>query len=114
VLPNSNNAAGRRRRFVGLSLHPRNPTIQHQAIAMFQSLPMTSCWTRSMSAVQSTEFVQKCIVNTTIAGAAAEGAGYRGTMYMDFKPFDLAEVYEMIGLLFMNGFAPQLLFEMWF
>ncbi len=60
------------------------------------------------------EFVQKSIVNTTNAQAAAEDAGHRETVYRDYKLFDLTEVYKMIGLLFVNGPSPQPLFKMWF
>jgi hypothetical protein len=40
---------------------------------------------------------EKCIVDTTNARAAAEGAGFGGFIYNDYEPFNLAEVYKMIG-----------------
>ena len=54
----------------------------------------------------SPEFVKKCIVDTTNARAAAEGADFGGSIYNDYEPFNLAEVYKMIGLLFVNGLSP--------
>ena len=60
------------------------------------------------------KFVQRCITDTTNARAAAEGAGFGGTVYTDYEPFDLEEVNKMIGLLFLNGLAPRPMFTMWF
>jgi hypothetical protein len=54
------------------------------------------------------------MVDTTNARAAAEGAGFGGTVYRDFEPFDQAEIYMMIGLLFVNGLSPRPRVEMWF
>jgi hypothetical protein len=34
--------------------------------------------------------------------------------YQDFLPFDLPEVYEMIGVLFANGLTPEPQFDYWF
>ena len=62
----------------------------------------------------SPEFVKKCIVDTTNARAAAEGAGFGGSIYNDYEPFDSAEVYKMIGLLFVNGISPRPRINMWF
>jgi hypothetical protein len=62
----------------------------------------------------SPEFVKRCIVDITNARAAAEGAGFAGTVYKDFEPFDLAEVYKMIGLLCVNGVLPCPRINMWF
>ena len=62
----------------------------------------------------SPNFVKSCIVNTTNARAAAEGAGFGGTQYTDYTPFDSDEVYRMIGLLFVNGVCPRPSFTMWF
>ena len=62
----------------------------------------------------SRKFIQRCIVDTTNARAAAEGAGFGGTVYRDYEPFDLEEVNKMIGLLFLNGLAPRPIFTMWF
>ena len=62
----------------------------------------------------SPEFVKKCIVDTTNARAAAEGAGFGGSIYNDYEPFDSAEVYKMIGLLFVNGLTPRPRVNMWF
>ncbi len=53
------------------------------------------------------DFVKRCIVNTTNVQAAVEGADFGGTTYQDFEPFDLAKVYKMIGLLFVNGLLPR-------
>ena len=36
----------------------------------------------------SPEFVKKCIVDTTNARAAAEGAGFGGSIYNDYEPFN--------------------------
>ena len=58
--------------------------------------------------------MQRCIADTTNARAAAEGAGFGGTVYNDYEPFDLEEVNKMIGLHFLNGLAPQPMFTMWF
>ena len=62
----------------------------------------------------SPEFVKKCIVDTTNARAAAEGADVGGSIYNDYEPFDLAEVYKMIGLLFVNCLSPRPRVNMWF
>ncbi len=62
----------------------------------------------------SPEFVKRCMVDTTNAQAAAEGAGFGGTIYKDYEPFDSAEVYKMIGLLFLNGLSPCQRINMWF
>ena len=62
----------------------------------------------------SPNFVKSCIVNTTNARAAAEGAGFGGTQYTDYTQFDSDEVYRMIGLLFVNGVCPRPSFTMWF
>ena len=62
----------------------------------------------------SQKFVQRCIADTTNAQAAAKGAGFGGTVYTDYEPFDLEEVNKMIGLLFLNGLAPRPMFTMWF
>ena len=61
----------------------------------------------------SPEFVKKCIVDTTNAQAAAEGAGFGGSIYNDYEPFDLA-VYKMIGLVFVDGLSPRPQINMWF
>ena len=50
----------------------------------------------------------------TNAWAEAEGAGFGGTVYQDFEPFDQAEIYRMIGLLFMTGLSPCPRIDMWF
>jgi hypothetical protein len=34
--------------------------------------------------------------------------------YQDFMPFDLAEMYKMIGVLFANGLTPKPQFDYWF
>ena len=60
------------------------------------------------------EFVSKVMVNCTNACAALEGAGVGGTTFTDFVPFDLKEVYNMIGVLCANGLSPKPPFELWF
>ena len=55
----------------------------------------------------SPEFVKRCMVDTTNACAAAEGAGFGGTQYNDWEPFNLAEMNKMMGLLFVNGLSPR-------
>ncbi len=62
----------------------------------------------------SPKFVQRCIIDTTNARAAVEGAGFGGTVYTDYEPFNLKEVNKEIGLLFLNGLAPRPMFTMWF
>ncbi len=62
----------------------------------------------------SREFVKRCIVNTINAQAGAEGDGFGGTICQNFEPFDLAEVYKMIGLLFVNDLLPQPMISIWF
>jgi hypothetical protein len=62
----------------------------------------------------SPNFVKSCIVNTTNAQAAAEGAGFGGTQYTNYTQFDSDEVYTMIGLLLVNGVCPCPSFTMWF
>ncbi len=54
------------------------------------------------------------MVNTTTAQAAAEGAGFGGSVYKDFEPFNLLEMYRMMGLLFVNGLSPHPRINMWF
>jgi hypothetical protein len=61
----------------------------------------------------SKEFVKRCIADFNSSRPAAEGAGFAGTQNTDFEPFDLDEVYRMIGLLFLNGLAPRPLIMMW-
>ena len=46
--------------------------------------------------------------------AVAEGAGAGGTLYLDFVPFDEAEMYKMQGLLFVNGLSPKPSILYWF
>ncbi len=62
----------------------------------------------------SPEFIKRCMVDTTNAQAAAEGAGFGGTIYKDYEPFDSAKVYKMIELLFLNGLLPRPRINMWF
>jgi len=62
----------------------------------------------------SPNFVKSCIVNTTNAQAAAEGAEFEDTQYTDYTQFDSDEVYRMIGLLFVNGVCHRPSFTMWF
>jgi hypothetical protein len=50
--------------------------------------------------------------NATNLWAYSSGAG--SGEYQDFMPFDLAEVYKMIGVLFANGLTPKPQFDYWF
>jgi len=55
------------------------------------------------------------MVACTNARASGLGAGYMGgPMYSDFVPFDIAEIYRFIGVLFANGVAPKSDMECWF
>ena len=73
------------------------------------------CWPKNFFDTQiSPEFVKRCMVDTTNARAAAEGAGFGGTQYNDWEPFNLAEMNKMIGLLFVNGLSPRPRIKMWF
>ncbi len=73
------------------------------------------CCTKDFFDTQiSREFVKRCIVNTINAQAGAEGDGFGGNIYRNFEPFYLAEVYKMIGLLFVNGLSPQPRISIWF
>jgi len=60
------------------------------------------------------EFVEKVMVNCTNQRAASEGAGAGGTTYTDWKPFDCAEMYKMIGLLFVNSLYSKPSLDLWF
>jgi hypothetical protein len=96
-----------------------NPTVEkgHISKAARKLLPdeIRDCRPSDFFHTQiSRKFIQGCIVNTTNAQAAAEGADFGGTVYTDYKPFDLEEVNKMIGLLFLNGLAPRPMFTMWF
>ena len=73
------------------------------------------CCTKGFFDTQiSREFVKRYIVNTINALAGAEGDGFGGTICQNFEPFDLAEVYKMIGLLFVNDLLPQPMISIWF
>ncbi len=41
-------------------------------------------------------------------------SGMGAGKYQDFMPFNLAEVYRMIGILFANGLTPKPQFDHWF
>ena len=43
----------------------------------------------------------------TNAQATAEGAGFGGSIYQDYEPFDVAKIYKFLGLLFLNGLSPH-------
>ena len=60
------------------------------------------------------EFIKKVIVPCTNGRAAADGAGFGGSMYQDYVPFDHVEINKMIGLLFANGVSPKPAMELWF
>jgi hypothetical protein len=62
----------------------------------------------------SPEFVKRCIVDRTNARATAKGAGFGGSAYHDYEPFDLSEMYKFLGLLFLNGLSPRPRIAMWF
>lgn len=47
-------------------------------------------------------FVERIMVNCTNTKAAADGSGAGGTLYTDFVPFDVPEMYSFISLLFAN------------
>jgi hypothetical protein len=101
------------------SKNPDHPTSEkgHISDAARKLLPneIRDCRPKHFFDTQiSPKFVQRCIVDTTNARAAAEGAGFGGTVYTDYEPFDLEEVNKMIGLLFLNGVAPRPMFTMWF
>jgi hypothetical protein len=107
----------RRPKFV--SKNPDHPTSKkgHISEAARKLLPdeIRNCRPKDFFDTQITpKFVQSCIVNTTNARASSEGAGFGGTVYTDYKNFDLEEVNKMIGLLFLNGLAPRPMFTMWF
>ena len=51
---------------------------------------------------------------TTATNLRAYSSGAGAGEYQDFVPFDLAEVYKMIGVLFANGLTPKPLFDHWF
>jgi hypothetical protein len=59
-------------------------------------------------------FIEKTMVACTNQRAAGEGSGVGGTVYTDFVPFDVCEMYRFIGLLFANGLAPKPDFTKWF
>ena len=46
--------------------------------------------------------------------AAADGAGFVGSTFHDYVPFDHVEINKMIGLLFANGVSPKPAMELWF
>jgi hypothetical protein len=101
------------------SKNPDRPTSEkgHISEAARKLLPdeIRYCRPKDFFDTQITpKFVQRCIVDTTNARASAEGAGFGGTIYTDYEPFDLEEVDKMIGLLFLNGLAPRPMFKMWF
>ncbi len=101
------------------SKDPNCPVLDkgHLSPAAMQLLPknIRECHPKDFVDIQiSPDFVKRCIINTTNARAAAEGAGFGGTIYQDFEPFDLAKVYKMIGLLFVNNLLLQPRISMWF
>jgi hypothetical protein len=51
---------------------------------------------------------------TTATNLRAYSSGAGAGEYQDFMPFDLAEVYKMIGVLFANGLTPKPQFDHWF
>ena len=66
------------------------------------------CWPKHFFDTQiSRNFVKKCIVDTTNPQAAAKGAGFGGSVYTNFVPFNVEEVYKMMGLLLVNGICPR-------
>jgi hypothetical protein len=102
-----------------MSKDPNCPVLDkgHQSLAPMQLLPekIRDCRPKDFFDTQiSPDFVIRCIVNTTNAQAAAEGAGFRGTVYQNFESFNLAKVYKKIELLFVNGLLLQPRISMWF
>ena len=51
---------------------------------------------------------------TTATNLRAYSSGAGSGEYQDFMPFDLAEMYKMIGVLFANGLTPKPQFDFWF
>lgn len=60
------------------------------------------------------EFVEKYFVACTNARVASEGAGVGGTVYKDWAPFDVEEMYKMMGVMFANGLSPKPSMDLWF
>jgi hypothetical protein len=75
-------------------LSPKDPNCPvsdkgHLPLAAMQLLPnnIRDCCPKDFFDTQiSPVFVKRCIINTTNARAAAEGAGFEGTVYQDFEP----------------------------
>ena len=55
----------------------------------------------------SPEFVKRCMVDTMNTCVAVEEAGFGGTQYNNWEPFNLAKMNKMMGLLFLNGLSPR-------
>jgi len=60
------------------------------------------------------KFVKEVMVDCTNARAGSEGASTGGTIYTDYVPFDVPEMYRCMGLLFANGLSPKPSIELWF
>jgi hypothetical protein len=56
----------------------------------------------------------KIMTDATNLRVAADGAGSGRGEYKDFVPFDVDEMYKMVGVLFANGLAPKPRLEYWF
>ena len=56
----------------------------------------------------------KFMTDATNLRAAADSAGSGRGEYKDFVPFDVDEMYKMVGVLFANGLAPKPRLEYWF
>ena len=59
------------------------------------------------------EFVQ-WMTNATNRRATSDGAGAGTGEFKDWVPFDDAEIYRFIGVLFANGLAPKPRIDYWF
>jgi hypothetical protein len=54
------------------------------------------------------------ITTATNCSATADGAGSGTGEFKDFVPFDEADIYRFLGVLFANGLAPKPRFDYWF
>jgi hypothetical protein len=56
----------------------------------------------------------KWVTDATNRRATADGAGSGTGQFEDWVPFDNAEIYRFIGILFANGLAPKPWIDYWF
>ena len=127
---NANNSAGAQKH--NFLMHPleriKRPTFSsmdpsksinddgHPSVKAKNAIPrMMHAWPIDFFNLMITpRFVEKVMVACTNQKAAAEGARVGGTLYKDFVPFDVDEMYRFIGLLFANGLAPKPDITKWF